>query len=221
MGIAVKICGLTSADAADAVAHAAVDYAGLNFHPRSPRYVALDAAAALANRLRGRVRVVALVPDAGDEHLAAIVRAVRPDFIQLHGAESVDRTAAIRGRFELPVIKALSIAEASDFDAVPRYEAVTDMLLFDAKPSADATRTGGNGVAFDWQLMRNRNFTRPWLLAGGLNAENVARAVHISGAPGVDTSSGVETAPGVKDVELIKSFVAAARNAQYATEQQT
>lgn len=221
MVIAVKICGLNSAETVDAAVHAGVDYVGLNFHDRSPRKVTLEAASALAERMRGRVKIVALVPDAGDEQLAAIARAVRPDFIQLHGRETPDRVGAVRATFGIPIIKALPVAEAADFANVAAYEAAADMLLFDAKPAPGADRTGGHGVAFDWQLLKGRKFTRPWLLAGGLNSENVARAIHIADAPGVDTSSGVETAPGVKSAEMIRSFAAAARAAQYVTEQQS
>jgi phosphoribosylanthranilate isomerase len=221
MGIQVKICGITSADAADAAVQAGADYAGLVFHERSPRYLPLEAAASLANRMRGRIRLVAMLCDPGDEQIAAIIRAVRPDMLQLHGSETPGRTGAIRTQFELPVLKALPIAEASDFAAVPEYEKAADLLLFDAKPASTAVRNGGHGVAFDWQLLRGRKFSRPWLLAGGLNGENVGRAIRISEASGVDASSGVETAPGVKSPDLIRAFVDAAHNAHLETEQQS
>jgi phosphoribosylanthranilate isomerase len=220
MVIQVKICGITTAEAADATVRAAADFAGLAFHARSPRNLSLDAGAALADRMRQRVRIVALVCDAADEQLATIARVVRPDWLQLHGSETADRVAGIRSRFSLPVMKAIAIAEASDFAAVARLEEAADMLLFDAKPAGGALRRGGHGVAFDWQLMRGRKFTKPWLLAGGLNAENVQRAVRTSDAPGVDASSGVELSPGVKSAELIRAFVAAARTEQHAAEPQ-
>jgi phosphoribosylanthranilate isomerase len=218
MNIQVKICGITSTEAADAAVGVGAEYVGLNFHPRSPRFIALDAAASLANRMRGRIRIVALVPNTGDEQLAAIARAVHPDMFQLHGSETVDRLAAIRSRFGLPVIKAIPVAEASDFATVASFEDAADMLLFDAKPAGGADRTGGHGVAFDWQLLRGRKFARPWLLAGGLNPGNVQRAIHIADARGVDASSGLETAPGVKSAELIRAFVAAARSSNFAPE---
>jgi phosphoribosylanthranilate isomerase len=217
MGVLVKICGIKTADAADAAAQAGADFVGLNFHPTSPRYVNAEAARSLAERLRGRVRLVALLADATDQAIGAAVEASRPDFIQLHGAETPERVAAIRAQFGLPVIKVIPIAEAADFATVPAHEKTADMMLFDAKPPRGADRTGGHGAAFDWQLLRGRSFTRPWMLAGGLNAENVARAIRSGEAPGVDVSSGVETAPGVKSAELIRAFVAAARNARFAT----
>jgi phosphoribosylanthranilate isomerase len=181
----------------------------------------LDAAASLANRMRGRASLVALLCDAGDEQIATVIRAVHPDMLQLHGSESPARVGAIRAQFGLPVMKALPIAEAADFAGISEYEKAADMLLFDAKPASDAARTGGYGVAFDWQLLRGRKFSRPWLLAGGLHGENVRRAIQTSDAPGVDASSGVETAPGLKSPELIRAFVAAARNAHFVTEQQS
>jgi phosphoribosylanthranilate isomerase len=210
MPVSVKICGLTSAGAADAAARAGATYGGLVFHPASPRNLSLDAAWSIAGALRGKLKMVALVADADDATLAGIIDAVRPDFLQLHGKESVARTQDIRVRFGA-VIKALPIAEAADFEAVKPYEAVADMLLFDAKPPKGADRAGGHGTAFDWTLLKDRRFSRPWFLAGGLNPENVARAIALSGAPMVDVSSGVESVPGIKDAARIAQFIAATR----------
>jgi phosphoribosylanthranilate isomerase len=213
MGIEVKICGVTTAEAADAAIAAHADYLGLVFHPASPRHVAPGKAAALAARVHGKVRLVALFEDANDDAIAAAVDAVAPDFLQLHGREAPVRVADIRTKFGTPVIKALHVADLADLTFVPMYESAADMLLFDAKAPAASDCGGGHGVAFDWQLLKGRKFARPWLLAGGLNADNVARAVAASGAPGVDVSSGVESAKGVKSAELIHAFVRAARRA--------
>jgi phosphoribosylanthranilate isomerase len=210
MSISVKICGLTSVEAAEAAARAGADYGGLVFHPDSPRNLTLEAAWGIASALRGRLRMVALVADAGNDTLAGIIDAVRPDFLQLHGKESVARTQDIRVRFGA-VIKALPIAEAEDFRAVTPYDSVADMLLFDARPPRGAARAGGHGAAFDWALLKDRTFKRPWFLAGGLDPENVARAIEASGARMVDVSSGVESAPGVKSPERIAQFIAATR----------
>lgn len=216
MSILVKICGINSAEAADTAVRAGADLAGLVFHPKSPRHLSLDAARALAERMRGRLRLVALVADADDATIAAVAQAVQPVYLQLHGQETPERTGQVRARFGLPVIKAISIAEAADFAVVPEYEIAADILLFDAKAPDGAPRPGGHGAAFDWQLLRGRSFSHPWLLAGGLTVENVARAIAASGAPGVDVSSGVETAPGVKSAQRIADFVSAARKAQFA-----
>ena len=205
MGVQVKICGINSVEAADAALDAQADFAGLVFYRKSPRNLAPEQARALAARMRGRLSLVALFADAGDEEIAAAVGAAAPDFLQLHGAESPERVSAVRTRFGVPVIKAVAVAEASDLVGAARYDA--DMLLFDAKGASP----GGNGTAFDWQLLRGRSFARPWLLAGGLNAGNVARAIQATGAPGVDVSSGVETAPGVKDARMIREFISEAR----------
>jgi phosphoribosylanthranilate isomerase len=165
--------------------------------------------------LRGRARIAALLVDANDETIAAAIAASQPDFLQLHGHETPARVAAIRSQFGKPVIKALAIADAADLAEASEYEKAADMLLFDAKAPANAARPGGHGAAFDWQLLRGRSFSRPWLLGGGLNAENVARAVQTSGAPGVDVSSGVETSPGVKSADMIGAFVATVRNLEF------
>jgi phosphoribosylanthranilate isomerase len=212
MSIAVKICGITGFEAVDAAIASGAVYGGLVFHPKSPRFVALDQARKLAERMRGQLRSVALVADMDDAQLKAMIDAVRPDILQLHGGESVQRTAEIRAKFSLPVIKALPVAEAADLDAAAAYEPVIDMLMFDAKPPKGAQRAGGHGAAFDWQLLAGRSFNKPWFLAGGLNPENVARAIALSGAKVVDVSSGVESAPGVKDAARIAQFVNATKS---------
>ena len=216
MGVQVKICGINSPVTADAAVAAGADYVGLNFFVRSPRVVRPEQAGSLADRLRGRCRVVALTVDAPDAELDVVVNACRPDLLQLHGRESPERVAAVRQRFSLPVMKAIAMADASDLAVVAAYERVADMLLFDAHAPSGNERPGGHGAAFDWQLLKGQKFSRPWLLAGGLTAENVARAIRACDAPGVDCSSGVETATGVKDAHLIRTFIAAARAAQFA-----
>ena len=214
--VQVKICGVNSPEAADAVASAGADFAGLVFFPPSPRHVGYEQAASLAARLRGRCRIVALLVDAGDAQTEAAVKAARPDMLQLHGRETPERVATIRRLFGLPVMKAIAVADAADLVSVAAYEQVSDMLLFDAKVPATASRPGGHGAAFDWQLLHGRKFSRPWLLGGGLNDENVARAIGVCDPPGVDCSSGVESAPGVKDAHRIREFAAAARSAHFA-----
>ena len=216
MATLVKICGINSAEAADTAARGGADFVGLMFHPKSPRHVTAEAARSLAQRLRGRVRIVGVIVDPRDEDILHVMSNAVPDFLQLHGSESPARVSEIREKFGIPVIKVLPVAEASDFAALPAYEEAADMLMFDAKPPANADRTGGHGVAFDWQLLRSRTISRPWLLAGGLTSENVARAIAASNAPGVDVSSGVETSPGVKSPEMIQSFIASARTAHFA-----
>jgi len=218
MAIEVKICGITRADDADAALRAGADYVGLNFHERSSRKVSLEAGQALAERLRGRTRLVAIFVDAGDDRIAEIVSAIRPDLLQLHGSESPARVGSTRARFERPVIKAIAVAEASDLSKLRAYEDAADMFLFDAKAPAGAAAPGGHGVAFDWQLLKDRRFTKPWFLSGGLKPDNVGRAIRTAAAQRVDAASGVETAPGIKDAELIRTFVEAARNAQFAAE---
>jgi phosphoribosylanthranilate isomerase len=211
MPVQVKICGINSGAAADAVLRAGADFGGLVFFPKSPRHLDLEQGRALAERMRGKLRLAALVVDESDDMLAAIANVVRPDFFQLHGGEAPERAATIRGRFGIPLIKAISIAGPDDFAKAATYDGVADHLLFDAQPAADATRPGGHGAAFDWQLLRGRSFAQPWFLAGGLTPQNVARAIAASGAAMVDVSSGVESAPGVKSEARIADFIVAAK----------
>ena len=204
--IQVKICGINSMTAADAVLQADADYGGLVFFERSPRHLALEAGAKLADHMRGRLKLAALVVDAGDEELAAIAQNVKPDFFQLHGKETPARASEIRNRFGARVIKALT---PDTMDAAASYD--VDLLMFDTPAPRNAVRPGGHGAAFDWAMLNGKRFALPWFLAGGLNPENVARAIAASGAMMVDVSSGVESAPGVKSPARIAAFVAAAR----------
>jgi phosphoribosylanthranilate isomerase len=163
--------------------------------------------------VRGRAQKVALSVDAGDEELAASIEALRPDLLQLHGKEAPDRAAAVRKRFGLPVMKALPIAERADLSLIRLYDKVVDHLIFDARATGEATRPGGLGKSFDWRLLDALAVNVPFMLSGGLHAGNVAEALRITAAPGVDVSSGVERAPGEKDPDKIRAFVAAARDA--------
>ena len=216
MSVSVKICGITTAETAEAVLRAGADFGGLVFFPRSPRHVSLDQARNLARIMRGRVRIVTLMVEPTDTEVGEVVAAVSPDLIQLHGKESPARVAAIGALAKRPIIKAIAVAESADAAGASAYDEVADYFLFDAKADASATRPGGLGAAFDWQLLAGRTFKRPWGLAGGLSPENVARAIRIAGPAFVDASSGVEDEPGQKNREKIIAFVQAARNAQYA-----
>ena len=210
-GVRCKICGLTKPDDVAAAVAAGAGYIGLVFFPRSPRHLALGQARELALAAPLGLAKVGLVVDASDDDLAAITQAVPLDMLQLHGHESPARVAEVRARFGLPVMKAVGVAEAADLPAIAQYEAVADQILLDAKAPKGAALPGGNGLAFDWRLIAGRQWTRPWMLAGGLTPENVAQAVRLTGANQVDVSSGVERAPGVKDAAKIAAFVAAAQ----------
>ena len=213
MSLIVKICGLSTEETLDSALDAGADMVGFNFFPPSPRYVAPVAARPLADRAHGRADVVALAVDPDDAMLDAIIAAIMPDLLQLHGKESPEQVAAIRLRTGIPVMKALPIGILDDLASIARYAPVADMLLLDARPPKGAILPGGNGVSFDWLLLAGIDVPKPYLLGGGLAAGNVAEAIAVSGATGVDVSSGVETAPGKKDPDLIRAFVTAARAA--------
>lgn len=213
MSILVKICGLKTPDMVDAAIEAGADMLGFVFFEKSPRHVSLAQAAALGAHVAGRAQKVALAVDADDAALDAIIAALKPDLLQLHGKESPARVAEIAARTGLPVMKALGVETRTDLAKADAYAPVCDRLLFDAKPPKGAVLPGGNGAPFDWDILRDFDPGRPWMLSGGLSPENVAEAVRIACAPGVDVSSGVETAPGVKDARLIRAFVAAAQAA--------
>jgi phosphoribosylanthranilate isomerase len=210
MTVAIKFCGLTRPQDIAAAAQAGARYTGFVFFPKSPRNVDLETARALALEVPTGIAKVALVVDADDVALDAIVARVPLDILQLHGHEPPERVAAIRARYGLPVMKAIGVADAADLPQIDRYAAVADQLLIDAKPPRDADLPGGNGLAFDWHLLAGRKYwTVPWMLAGGLTPDNVAEAVRLTGARQVDVSSGVESAPGHKDAARMTAFAAA------------
>ncbi len=209
----VKICGINDPVALRAAAASGADMVGFVFFPPSPRAVTPARAAEISAGLPGGPLRVGLFVDPTDEEIAAVLAALPLDIIQLHGEETPGRCAAIRARFGLPVMKALGIATPADLDALEAYAPVVDRFLLDAKAPPGAPLPGGNAAPFDWSVVTGRPIPRPWLLAGGLTPLNVADALRIAGAPGVDVSSGVEQARGVKDPERIASFIASARAA--------
>jgi phosphoribosylanthranilate isomerase len=211
MSVAAKICGLSSEAAFAAAIAGGASYVGFVFYPPSPRTVTPARAGALCAAVPASVKRVALFVDADDAAITAVLDAAPIDILQFHGAESPERVDEAKRQFDCQVMKAISIAGLDDLAVAARYEDAADMLLFDAKPPPGATRPGGNGLAFDWQLIAGRDWKLPWMLSGGLTAELLLEAVHISGAHIVDVSSGVESAPGQKDPDKIRAFLEVAR----------
>ncbi|HCZ01780.1 MAG: N-(5'-phosphoribosyl)anthranilate isomerase [Rhodobacterales bacterium RIFCSPHIGHO2_02_FULL_62_130] len=208
--IRIKICGLRSVADVEAVAAAGAAYAGFVFFAKSPRHLTIAQARELALAAPLGLAKVALVVNADDATLDAITEAMPLDMLQLHGHETPDRVAEIRTRYGLPVMKAVGVADESDLAAVFDYSLVADQILIDAKPPKDAVLPGGNGLSFDWRLVAQRRWLRPWMLAGGLTPENVSEAIRLTNARQVDVSSGVESAAGIKDHARIMAFVKAA-----------
>lgn len=210
----VKICGLRSRAEVAAAATAGAAYVGFVFFPPSPRNISLADARWIAGGIPDGLIRVALTVDADDETLAGILEAAEVDMLQLQGRESPERVAEVRARFEVPVMKAIGIATEDDLAVLDAYAEVADQLLVDARALPGADRPGGNGTPFDWRIIRARQWRRPWMLAGGLTADNVAEAVRLTGADQVDVSSGVESSPGHKDPARVAAFIRAARDAE-------
>ena len=211
--IRTKICGLKTPQDMAAVAASGAAYAGFVFFAKSPRHLSFDQARALALTAPEGLCKVALTVDADDAALDALLAAVPIDMLQLHGHETPDRVVAVKARYGLPVMKAVGVADAGDLAALLDYSLVADQILVDAKPPKGADLPGGNGLAFDWRLVAQRRWLRPWMLAGGLTPDTVAEAIRLTNARQVDVSSGVESAPGVKDPARIMAFTAAAMDA--------
>lgn len=209
----VKICGLTCETAVKETVAAGADYIGFVFFEKSPRNLDLDAAKRLGTFVPRPVKKVALLVDPTDTFLTELTETFAVDFLQLQGSETPERVAEIKALTQTPVIKALGIADPDDLANIANYETAADQILLDAKAPKDAERPGGNGLKFDWSLLGQHNISLPWMLAGGLTAENVTEALRISGANQVDVSSAVERAPGVKDTEKVRAFIQAAKSA--------
>ena len=213
MPVQVKICGINSAAAADAVLRAGADFGGLVFFAKSPRNLSLEQGSVLAERMRGRLKLAALVVDDNDDALAAIAAQVKPDFFQLHGSESPERVAEVKEKFGRKIIKAIPVRTSEDAALAKAYAGVADLILFDAKAPSGATRPGGHGRAFDWTVLDAVSRDMPFMLSGGLTPDNVQDAIRATRPQSVDVSSGVETAPGVKDTDLIRRFLQAVKTA--------
>jgi phosphoribosylanthranilate isomerase len=211
--VRVKICGLRSRAEVAVAAEAGAAYVGMVFFPASPRHVSLADARWVAQGVPDGIVRVALVVEPEDSALEALLSAVPIDMLQLHGRESPERVAEIRGRFGRPVMKAVGISTEEDLRQIDVYAAVADQILVDARPPRGADRPGGHGTAFEWRLLAGRRWRGPWMLAGGLTPANVAEAVRLTGAEQVDVSTSVESRPGFKDPARVREFVAAARAA--------
>lgn len=211
MSLLVKICGLSTRETLDAALVAGADMVGFVFFAPSPRHLSLEAARELGRQANGRAAKVALSVDADDATLENIVETLQPDLLQLHGKETIARVRDIKAKFGLPVMKVIAVETSADLAVLPGYASVADRILFDARAPKGATRPGGLGAVFDWNVLAKLELDLPYLVSGGLTADNLAEAVRVTRAGGIDVSSGVESAPGIKDPEMIRHFIRAAR----------
>lgn len=207
MTVTVKICGIHTAEALDAAVVGGAAMLGFVFFAKSPRNVSRDEALELLARVPEGITKVALLVDPDDDLARSIGAELPFDLVQLHGRESVERVLEIKAIAGKPIMKAVGIAGPDDIARAHAYEAVCDRILLDAKAPAGSDLPGGNALSFDWTLINDETWEKPWMLAGGLNAENLKDAVKISGAEAVDVSSGVEDAPGQKSVGKINAFL--------------
>jgi phosphoribosylanthranilate isomerase len=211
--IQVKICGLSTEDTMEAALDAGADMVGLMFFPKSPRHVSLSQACKLADMARGKAEIVAVTVNMDLDGLSRIKELVNPDTFQFHGDETPEACAAAKVMQGTKVMKAVSVSEKADLEKAIYYSIVADSILFDAKPPAGSDLPGGNGVSYDWELLKDLDLKKPFMLSGGLDPSNVAEAIRLSGTKAVDVSSGVERDKGVKDNELIRAFMAAVKSA--------
>ena len=203
----VKICGVKTPEALQAAIDAEADFIGFVFYARSPRNLLPAQAASLTSRVPGHIKTVGLFVDSTDDEISAVLKVAKLDILQLHGSETPQRIAQVKAQFGLPVMKAIKIAAPEDLISIGAVQSVADWVLFDAKVDEKSLLPGGNGVAFDWQLLKNLKITKPWMLSGGLNARNIEAALSALTPDAIDVSSGVEDAPGVKNAAKIREFI--------------
>ncbi|MGN7295156.1 phosphoribosylanthranilate isomerase [Rhizobium sp. SAFR-030] len=202
----IKICGLTTPEAIDLAVARGATHVGFIFFEKSPRHIDPLTAGSLADRVRGQAKIVAVTVDADNEQLEEIIAFLKPDILQLHGRETAQRVLDVKAMFGLPVMKAFSIRTAEDLRQIESYDGLADRMLFDAKAPIGSDLPGGNGVAFDWTIMAALDDGVEYMLSGGLTKDNVAQALSMTRAPGIDISSGVESTPGVKDSAKMNAF---------------
>lgn len=213
MSVAVKICGLNSSEAVAAAVAGGARFTGFVFYPPSPRDLTPEQAAALIAGVAPGITRVGVFVDPDDETLEKVLAKAPLDLLQFHGAETPARLGAIKQRFRRKVMKAIRVAGELDLQAAKDFLSVADWLMFDAKPPKDFQNAlpGGNALAFDWELLRQKHWPLPWMLSGGLTVDNLADAAKISRAEVLDVSSGVERRPGEKDPAKIRAFLARAK----------
>ncbi len=204
MSVQVKICGIKTPDALQAAISSGARFIGFVFYPPSPRHIDIDTAKELALTLPTGVRAVGLFVNPTDEQLDNVLNHVPLDMIQLHGGETVRGVAQIKGKYTLPIIKAFPINNAQDIEKTKPYEGIIDWILFD-------NIKGGSGKRFDWDLLKDKEFSKPWMLSGGLNIDNISDALEILSPNAVDISSGVESYRGVKCPQKINEFIKACK----------
>src|SRR5689334_6457915 len=207
MSLLVKICGLSTRETLDTALEAGADMVGFVFFPPSPRHLSLEIARELGRQAKGRATKVALTVDADDATLENIVETLQPDLLQLHGKETTARVRDIKAKFALPVMKVIAVETSADLGALPGYASVADRILFDARAPKGATRPGGLGAVFDWHLLENLDLQLPFMVSGGLSADNVAEAIRVTRAGGVDVYAGVASATGVKAPDVSRTLI--------------
>ncbi|MCB8837272.1 phosphoribosylanthranilate isomerase [Aurantimonas sp. VKM B-3413] len=206
MTLDIKICGLKTPKAIDAVVSRGATHVGFIHFAKSPRHLDIGPMAGLRDLIGTRAEAVVVTVDPDDALIAQLCDEVRPDWLQLHGRETPERVAEIKERTGLKVMKALPVSEAADLSAVEAYRPAADRILLDSKRPKGSALPGGNGVSFDWTLLARLDPKLSYMLSGGIDADNVAEAVRIARPGGIDISSGVESAPGVKDIVRIHAF---------------
>ena len=202
--ISVKLCGFTSKQTLDIAVNSGANLIGFIFHKNSPRNIEPFKAGELTANLPNKIKKVAVICDADNQKIKEIIFDLKPHFLQLHGEETPKRIQEIKNSFNLPIIKAIGVADKNDLDQIKFYEDVADILLFDTKIKNDF---GGSGKTFDWKILQNLQTEKKWFLSGGLNINNIEEALKITNAKMIDLSSGIEETKGVKSGKLITDFM--------------
>ncbi len=198
----IKLCGFTELESLQAAIAQNIDYIGFVFHENSVRNVTLQQAKILSQNIPVTTAKVAVTVSPSNQEIAAIISAINPDFIQIHGHDDIAKINQIKTDFpNLKIIKAIAIGNDFDSSLVTEFEKIVDHILLDNKQP-------GSGQTFNWQLIKDINFNKEWFLSGGLNCDNVEDAIAATQAPIVDISSGIEEVRGKKSISLINKITA-------------
>ena len=200
-----KICGLKKINIIDCCERKNVDFFGMIFYDKSPRYITLKQAQELVNYSKNKnIKPVGVFVNENLEIVKSFIKNLDLKIVQLHGKENDEYIKEIKHNADLKVIKSIPIKDKKDFRKINNYQS-NDYFLLDYKSETDDL-PGGNAKQFDWSLLSDLNINKPWFLSGGINKSNINKIKNYVNPNGIDLSSGVEEVPGIKNVKMINNL---------------
>ncbi len=200
-----KICGLKNIDTIKCCEKNKVNYFGMIFYNKSPRYISFNEALKLVEySKRIKIKPVGVFVNEETEIVNSYVKKLNLKTIQLHGDENNEYINKIKKNHKITIIKSISVRDVNDLKNLKNYDS-NDYFLLDYKGNKDEL-PGGNAKTFDWLLLSKLNIKKPWFLSGGINISNINKIKKYANPDGIDLSSGVEESPGIKKIDMINSL---------------